>query len=83
LGGPPKLGPAGSDACRAFLWGSAMRDYRIITIGARTQFTVKVLPEDYDFLMQWKWTYAVFGSKLMSLLPNTGLMPVRAGRGPV
>jgi hypothetical protein len=33
-------------------------DYRTITIGARTQFVVKVSPEDYDFLMQWKWTYA-------------------------
>jgi hypothetical protein len=32
--------------------------YRTITIGARTQFIVKVSPEDYDFLMQWKWTYA-------------------------
>ena len=30
-----------------------------ITIGARTQYAVKVSPEDYDFLMQWKWTYAL------------------------
>lgn len=35
-----------------------MASYRTITIGARTQFVVKVSPEDYDFLMQWKWTYA-------------------------
>jgi hypothetical protein len=34
-------------------------DYRTITVGARTQYVVKVSPEDYDFLMQWKWTYAV------------------------
>ncbi|HYM31820.1 MAG TPA: HNH endonuclease [Candidatus Cybelea sp.] len=33
--------------------------YRTITIGARTQYVVKVSPEDYDFLMQWKWTYAI------------------------
>lgn len=36
-----------------------MRDYRTIVVGARTQYVVKVSPEDYDFLMQWKWTYAV------------------------
>ncbi|EJN10459.1 hypothetical protein PMI42_06235 [Bradyrhizobium sp. YR681] len=33
--------------------------YRTITIGARVQYVVKVSPEDYDFLMQWRWTYAV------------------------
>jgi hypothetical protein len=33
--------------------------YRTITIGARTQYVVKVSLEDYDFLMQWKWTFAV------------------------
>jgi hypothetical protein len=33
--------------------------YRTITIGARTQYVVKVSPEDYDFLMHWTWTYAV------------------------
>jgi hypothetical protein len=33
--------------------------YRTIIVGARTQYVVKVSPEDYDFLMQWKWTYAV------------------------
>lgn len=32
---------------------------RTITVGARTQYVVKVSPEDYDFLMQWKWTFAV------------------------
>jgi hypothetical protein len=30
-----------------------------IIVGARTQYVVKVSSEDYDFLMQWKWTYAV------------------------
>jgi hypothetical protein len=35
------------------------RPYRTIICGARTQYAVKVSPEDYDFLMQWKWTYAV------------------------
>ncbi|MBV9984483.1 hypothetical protein [Bradyrhizobium sp.] len=33
--------------------------YATITIGARTQYVVKVSWEDYDFLMQWPWTYAV------------------------
>ena len=32
--------------------------YREIIVGARTQFVVKVSPEDYDFLMQWRWTFA-------------------------
>jgi hypothetical protein len=36
-----------------------MRDWTTITIGARTQYVVKVSREDYDFLMQWRWTYAV------------------------
>ena len=36
-----------------------MPDYATITIGARTQYVVKVSWEDYDFLMQWSWTYAV------------------------
>jgi hypothetical protein len=36
-----------------------MNDWRTITIGARTQYVVKVSAEDYDFLMQWRWTYAV------------------------
>jgi hypothetical protein len=35
-----------------------MSPYREIVIGARTQFVVKVSPEDYDFLMQWRWTFA-------------------------
>lgn len=35
------------------------RPYRTIVVGARTQYVVKVSCEDYDFLMQWKWTYAV------------------------
>lgn len=33
--------------------------YRTIIIGARTQYSVKVSSCDYDFLMQWKWTFAV------------------------
>jgi hypothetical protein len=33
--------------------------YRTIIVGARTQYAVKVSSEDYDFLMQWLWTYAV------------------------
>jgi len=36
-----------------------MLPYRTIIVGVRTQYAVKVSPEDYDFLMQWKWTYAV------------------------
>lgn len=40
-----------------FLWMT--QPYRTITVGARTQYVVKVSAEDYDFLMQWKWTYAV------------------------
>lgn len=32
--------------------------WKSIIIGARTQFLVKVSPEDYDYLMQWRWTYA-------------------------
>lgn len=36
-----------------------MRPYRTIIVGARTQYAVKVDAEDYDFLMQWPWTYAV------------------------
>jgi hypothetical protein len=36
-----------------------LRPYATITIGARTQYVVKVSHEDYDFLMQWTWTYAV------------------------
>lgn len=36
-----------------------MEPYRTIVVGCRTQYAVKVSPEDYDFLMQWKWTYAV------------------------
>ena len=36
-----------------------MLPYATIIIGARTQYAVKVDWEDYDFLMQWKWTYAV------------------------
>lgn len=36
-----------------------MQPHATIIIGARTQYAVKVSWEDYDFLMQWPWTYAV------------------------
>jgi hypothetical protein len=36
-----------------------MLSYATMTIGARTQYVVKVSWEDYDFLMRWTWTYAV------------------------
>ncbi len=38
---------------------SGMRPYATIIVGARTQYVVKVDWEDYDFLMRWRWTYAV------------------------
>jgi hypothetical protein len=34
-------------------------NWATIIVGARTQYAVKVSWEDYDFLMQWPWTYAV------------------------
>lgn len=37
---------------------SGHQPYRTIIIGRNTHFLVKVSPEDYDFLMQWKWTFA-------------------------
>jgi len=33
--------------------------YATIIVGARTQYVVKVSWEDYAFLLQWPWTYAV------------------------
>ncbi|MDI1262660.1 MAG: hypothetical protein PS018_05320 [bacterium] len=36
-----------------------IKPYATIIVGARTQYVVKVSWEDYDFLMQWKWTFAV------------------------
>lgn len=36
-----------------------MHSHATIIIGARTQYVVKVSWEDYDFLLQWRWTYAV------------------------
>jgi len=36
-----------------------MQDHATIIVGARTQYVVKVSFEDYDFLMQWPWTFAV------------------------
>lgn len=38
---------------------AAVLPYATIIVGARTQYAVKVSWEDYDFLMQWPWTYAV------------------------
>lgn len=29
-----------------------------ITIGARTQYVTRVSPEDYQFLLEFRWTYA-------------------------
>lgn len=37
----------------------SVRPCATIIVGARTQYAVKVSWEDYDFLMQWKWTFAV------------------------
>lgn len=36
-----------------------MLSHATMIVGARTQYVVKVDFEDYDFLMQWPWTYAV------------------------
>ncbi len=36
-----------------------MQPHATIIVGARTQYVVKVDWEDYDFLMQWPWTFAV------------------------
>ena len=36
-----------------------MQPFRIIIIGARTQYAVKVSPEDYEWLIGFKWTFAV------------------------
>lgn len=36
-----------------------MQPHATIIIGCRTQYIVKVDWQDYDFLMQWPWTYAV------------------------
>jgi hypothetical protein len=30
-----------------------------MTVGARTQYQVKVSPDDLQFLLQWRWTYAI------------------------
>jgi hypothetical protein len=35
------------------------RTWTTMTIGARTQYVVKVSIEDVAFLSQWRWTYAV------------------------
>jgi len=35
-----------------------MNDWRTITVGRREQYAVKVSACDYDFLMQWPWTFA-------------------------
>ena len=36
-----------------------MLPHATIIVGARTQYIVKVDWEDYDFLLQWPWTFAV------------------------
>src|SRR5437879_8464411 len=36
-----------------------MLPHATIIVGARTQYIVKVSWEDYDFLLQWPWTFAV------------------------
>lgn len=36
-----------------------MLSHATVIVGARTQYVVKVDWIDYDFLMQWPWTYAV------------------------
>lgn len=36
-----------------------MLPYATVIVGCRTQYVVKVSWEDYDFILQWPWTYAV------------------------
>lgn len=33
---------------------------RLITAGRSRQFRTAVSDEDYDYLMQWLWTFAMF-----------------------
>jgi hypothetical protein len=35
-----------------------LKPFRTIIVGRGDKFAVKVDAEDYDFLMQWKWTFA-------------------------
>ncbi len=34
-------------------------DYREIVVGARGQYVARVSPEDYIFLIRWRWTFKV------------------------
>lgn len=43
-------------------------DWCTITVGRGDQFVVKVSAEDYDFLMQWPWTYARSHGKWSGLI---------------
>jgi len=36
-----------------------MLPYATVIVGCRTQYVVKVSWEDYDFILQWPWTFAV------------------------
>jgi hypothetical protein len=36
-----------------------MQPYATVIVGCRTQYVVKVDWIDYDFILQWPWTYAV------------------------
>lgn len=36
-----------------------MRPYATVIVGARTQYVCKVDWVDYDFILQWPWTFAV------------------------
>lgn len=36
-----------------------MQPYATVIVGARTQYAVKVDWIDYDFILQWPWTFAV------------------------
>lgn len=36
-----------------------MPSHATIIVGARTQYVVKVSWEDYNYLLQWPWTYAI------------------------
>lgn len=36
-----------------------MQPYATVIVGARTQYAVKIDWIDYDFILQWPWTFAV------------------------
>jgi len=41
------------------LYDPRNEDVRTITIGAKAQYCVRVSAEDYDYLMQWPWTFKI------------------------